>query len=115
MAREFSKSFYNSKEWQRCRDYILKRDNYLCTKCGNPAEEVHHIIHLSPNNINDVSVTLNSDNLICLCKDCHFKEHQGDKLRGIKHSHGINYVEAECVFDENGFLIEVPPFKSSSD
>lgn len=112
MAREFAKSFYNSSEWQAVRGYVLFRDKYLCVKCGNPAEEVHHIIHLSPNNINDVSVTLNPDNLICLCRDCHFAEHAKDKVRGTKRAHNIPFVETECVFDENGFLIEVPPFKS---
>ena len=29
------------------------RDRYMCTRCGRPAEEVHHIKHLTPENIND--------------------------------------------------------------
>ena len=39
MAQRFSKPFYNSKEWKIVRAYILRRDQYLCTQCGEPAEE----------------------------------------------------------------------------
>lgn len=105
MAREFSKSFYNSKEWQQCREYCLKRDNYLCVKCGAPAEEVHHIIHLSPKNMWDINITLNPSNLICLCKDCHFKEHTLDKAQG--HCKKDNPLP-NYIFDENGMVVISP-------
>lgn len=104
MAREFSRSFYKSKEWKIVREYCLLRDNYLCVKCGNPAEEVHHKIHLSPLNINDVTITLNPSNLICLCKDCHFAEHKQDRLNGIAEANGL--PTNDYFFDENGFLIK---------
>ena len=100
MAREFSKSFYNSKEWEFTRNYILRRDKYLCTKCGNPAEEVHHIIHLTPQNIGDVNITMNPDNLTSLCKACHFDEHKGEHGRGRATQESNPYT-----FDENGMLI----------
>ena len=82
MAREFSKAFYHSKQWQQVREYVLMRDSYLCRICGQPAEEVHHKIHLTPENLYDPRVNLNPDNLISLCKECHFKEHVADKIRG---------------------------------
>lgn len=104
MAREFSKAFYNSKVWKVTREYILKRDKYLCTECGKPAEEVHHIIHLTPRNIGDVSITLNPDNLKCLCRDCHFNEHAEDKIRGRM----TNNPLVSIAFDENGNVIESP-------
>ncbi|MBQ0112445.1 MAG: HNH endonuclease [Bacteroidales bacterium] len=103
MAREFSKSFYNSIEWQRVREYVMARDHHTCVKCGAVAEEVHHIIHLTKENIGDTSITLNADNLICLCKDCHFKEHKEDKYNGTLKAKGI--PEYEYVFDENGMLV----------
>lgn len=103
MAREFAKAFYNSKEWQRVREYCLLRDHHGCVKCGAPAEEVHHIIHLSSDNINDVSISLNPDNLICLCKNCHFDIHRQDKIDGINKSKGIEVNPYE--FDEFGQLV----------
>jgi 5-methylcytosine-specific restriction endonuclease McrA len=101
MARDFSKSFYNSKEWQAVRDAVLKRDMYLCQHCGRPAEEVHHIIHLSPSNIGDTSVTMNMSNLVSLCKDCHFEEHRGEHGNGRKANESYDYT-----FDENGMLVK---------
>lgn len=104
MARDFAKALYNSKEWEVVRQTALMRDNYLCTKCGRPAEEVHHIVRLSPKNITDTNVTLNLDNLISLCKDCHFEEHRGEHAKGR-----ASKEQQEYMFDENGFLVKVAP------
>ena len=103
MAREFSKPFYNSPEWQRVRQAVLMRDKYLCVKCGKPAEEVHHKKHLTPNNIGDPMITMNMDNLISLCKSCHFEEHRGEHGNGRKARERDDYP---YEFDEKGFLIE---------
>ena len=105
MAREFSKAFYNSKEWKNVRKSILMRDKYLCVKCSAPAEEVHHVEHLTPFNIGDISITMNPDNLISLCKECHFAEHKKDKIDGIKKAHSIIDCDNDYVFDENGYLV----------
>ena len=80
------------------------RDRYLCTKCGRPAEEVHHIIHLTPDNIGDVSITLNMENLTSLCKDCHFEEHRGEHGRGREAMESAEHYE--YTFDENGMLVK---------
>ena len=90
MAREFSKAFYNSREWEKVRAFVLMRDRYICQKCGAPAQEVHHKVHLSPENIWDVKITLNPDNLMSLCKDCHFDEHRADKEAGKRKAHGMS-------------------------
>lgn len=105
MARDFAKSFYRSKEWQQTREYILKRDYYLCVRCGKPAEEVHHKQHLSPENIGDIKITLNPDNLESLCRDCHFEEHRGEHANGRKNLEKTT----EYYFDENGILRQAPP------
>lgn len=102
MARDFAKSFYNSKEWQKVREAVLMRDKYLCQHCGRPAEEVHHIKHLSPENIGDPSVTLDMNNLVSLCKDCHFEEHRGEHGKGRQSNEGYQYT-----FDEHGQLVKI--------
>lgn len=107
MARDFSRQFYKSKEWKQTREYVLKRDNYLCQHCNAPAQEVHHKKKLTPENIHDLSICLNPDNLISLCKDCHFKEHYQDKAEGHRtkpKEHELDIDKYE--FDENGFLVE---------
>ena len=81
MAQEWAKKFYKSKRWQIARDYALRRDNFMCQSpgCYKPAEEVHHIIHLTQQNIDDPEIATNPDNLVSLCRDCHFKEHKKER------------------------------------
>ncbi|MDE6182051.1 MAG: HNH endonuclease [Eubacteriales bacterium] len=102
MAREFAKSFYNSKAWKKCRiAYINNRiliDGGLCEKCKNELGYIlHHKKELTPTNINDVNVTLNHCNLEYVCHSCHNAEHSGgaDKI-------------LLCGFDEEGQPI-IPP------
>ena len=95
MAREFAKKFYKSKAWKECRDYIFGKYYGLCAECGAPGEEVHHINWLSPDNIEDTSITLGEDNLILLCRNCHIKKHR--KKEATKNG---------LIFNENGELIK---------
>ena len=104
MAREFSKSFYNSKEWKAVREFCLLRDHYACVKCGAPAEEVHHIIKLTPENILNTDICLNQDNLVSLCRECHFNEHKHDKAEGIAKAKGL--PDNPYEFDSNGMLVK---------
>lgn len=109
MGREFASKFYHSKEWKAVRSYIMLKSGGICEKCGAPAEEVHHKIHLTRANINDLNVNLNPDNLVALCRDCHFRQHDEDRIEGAKAWH-VKHAEekernAEFVFDENGFLV----------
>ena len=90
MANDITKSFYNSKAWQKCRKlYIAKRisiDGGLCEKCKTEQGYiVHHKIMLTADNINDPEITLNEENLCYEWKHCHDLEegHYYDSL-GIK-------------------------------
>lgn len=82
MARDFAKKFYKSKEWQSIRQIVIDRDNGICQKCLEekgevvPGDEVHHKIWLRPTNINNPDITLNLDNLVLLCRDCHMSIHR---------------------------------------
>ncbi len=87
--------FYRSDEWHLARAIKICDANGICEKCGVPGNEVHHKIHLTINNVDNHSISLNQDNLILLCTDCHNKEH---------HRFGRNTT---YVFDDEGNLINV--------
>lgn len=76
MAREFSKSFYNSTAWKHTRDAYIASKFGICERCGRPnCKQVHHKVWLTPYNINNPDITLNFDNLELLCDTCHQREH----------------------------------------
>lgn len=100
MAEEWAVPFYNSTLWKKQRKYILQRDNFMCTEvgCHRPATEVHHIIELSKDNINDSNITLNENNLRSLCHDCHTRITSEMKS-------GCFEVLPRIVFDDKGYPI----------
>lgn len=106
MAKPWAKAFYKSKSWQNARLYVLKRDIYLCRFCDAPAKEVHHIIHLTPQNIFNPDISLNEKNLISLCTNCHLRLHEKEKLLGIKANKKTNDCDEEYYFNENGELVK---------
>ena len=80
MSKAFAEGFYKSRTWQECRESYAKSKGYLCENClkkglYNPGVIVHHIIELTPENINNPKVTLNHSNLRLLCRKCHAEEH----------------------------------------
>ena len=86
MAQEFSKHLYNSRAWQRCRAFVFARAGGLCERCAKaglytPGVLAHHIIPLTPFNVDDPSIALNPDNLIWLCNDCHAAVHGADPVQ----------------------------------
>lgn len=106
MAKEYAKAFYHSKAWIKCKNSYIKSVHGLCERCGEPGYIVHHKKYITPNNINDPNITLNHDNLECLCLDCHNKEHEFEKERK-------RITAIGTVFDSEGNLIrehiETPP------
>lgn len=117
MAQEWAKNFYKSIKWLRCRNaYIQHRimiDGGLCEECHNkPGYIVHHKEILTTDNILNPEVSLNSNNLEYVCKDCHdlFEGH------GIRHT-----VVPLCQFDAAGQPISLrdidrlpPDFKAGT-
>jgi 5-methylcytosine-specific restriction enzyme A len=99
MAAPYAIKFYQSKQWRGVRAIVLNRDQYTCRNCYRRASEVHHIIGLTPDNIDDINISLNPDNLMCLCHDCHdriTKGFSGD-------------VAAGYIFDDDGQIVPSPP------
>ena len=80
MSKPFARQFYSSAAWHACRNEYAKKRGYLCENClrqgiYKPGEIVHHKIELDPVNIENPEITLNPDNLMLLCRDCHAKIH----------------------------------------
>ncbi|MCF0118112.1 MAG: HNH endonuclease [Bacilli bacterium] len=69
------KRFYRSDRWKIARAIKIASACGMCEKCGKPGTEVHHKIHLTPDNVSDPEISVNQENLLLLCKDCHNKEH----------------------------------------
>ena len=60
---------------------------------------MHHVIELTPENINDISIALNPDNLISLCHDCHTKITQGS----------TGDIQDVYIFDDEGNVVPAYP------
>ena len=80
----FANAFYNSAQWQSCREAYKRYRRGLCEKClaeGKivAGEHVHHRKRITPQTINDPSVTLSWDNLQLLCAECHREIHSKNK------------------------------------
>lgn len=110
MAKDFAKRFYASTAWHNIRDAYISSVGGLCEDCFavgkvTPGKIVHHVVRLTPSNIDDASVTLSFGNLRLLCQDCHAAEHKPDEKR--KHYS----TSRRYVFDANGDIRELntPP------
>ena len=119
MSKAFSKAFYNSKPWTDTRNtYIAERtriDGGMCELCGeNVGEELHHIIPLTPANINDFDICLNPTNLKFLCKDCHFKVHRELILKQFEEARkrraDAHILTNGCYMDEQGYVVKAKRF-----
>ena len=93
MARDFAKGLYSSLAWQQVSAYYMSSKNYICERCGKPAKICHHKTWLTPSNISNTSISLNPDNLECLCQECHNVEHNRD--------------DAAIYFDDKGNVTHV--------
>lgn len=80
--------FYETPEWKTVRENYRKKVGGLCEYClargiYNACEAVHHKIHVTPQNMYNPQITLNEDNLVALCRECHGNEHRKDNPRYI--------------------------------
>lgn len=74
------KEFYATDEWRRLRLMLINDRGYRCERCGSLSKNVnelhgHHKEELNLENVNDVNVSLNPENVIVLCSQCHNEEH----------------------------------------
>ena len=103
MALEYSKSFYNSSQWKKLRLYVCQSRHWTCEECGEYGDQVHHIIEITPDNINDPNITLNEDNLQLLCEECHNSKRRTeiDIEDGLKFDEFGNLVKSPCLKKKN--------------
>lgn len=101
--REFAERFYKSKAWQNNRDLYAKSVHGLCEDClakGElvPGQIVHHLVELTPENINDPAVTMAWTNLRLVCRDHHKQYHPKGRPRRY------------CI-DQSGRIVlrDIPP------
>lgn len=78
--KEFAKRFYGGGRWKETRRaFIAERmaaDGGLCQICRERLGYiVHHVVELTPENINDASIAHAFGNLRYVCLECHNKEH----------------------------------------
>lgn len=104
MAQGWAKAFYNSKAWKQEREYILKRDRYLCqcAGCHALATEVHHKKELTEDNVHNPMIALNPSNLMSVCSECH------KRITKVEHRRKGKVDLPNIVFDSNGYPIEPP-------
>ena len=86
LAREFAGNFYKTAAWKKCRGAYILSVGGLCERCYangiiKHGDTVHHKVHLTAENINDPSVTMNPENLELLCRDCHAAMHAKNERR----------------------------------
>lgn len=91
MAKVFSKAFYNSKAWRNVSTHYMLKKHYICERCGGVASICHHKHWLNEWNVNDMRVSLDEQNLECLCQSCHNREHATR--------------EGACVFSADGQVV----------
>lgn len=89
MAKEYAQSFYKSEVWAKTRKAYAASVGWLCEDCAKEGrlvtgKVVHHIVPITPENINDPSVTLDWSNLRLVCQDCHARLHRHGK--GLRYS-----------------------------
>jgi hypothetical protein len=60
---------YTQQEYKDFKEYVLKRDNYICQYCGEKATEIHHE---RPQKL-EPFFALDPDNGIACCEECHYK------------------------------------------
>lgn len=76
MSSGGSNPFYKCKAWRDKRQYVLKRDKYMCLECRKygkhtEARIVHHIKEVDEY----PELKLKNSNLVSLCYACHNKQH----------------------------------------
>lgn len=88
--KEIYKKYMRSKEWEVKRNEFRNAYGNKCKVCDSTDEL--HIHHWNYDNLKNETL----DDVICLCKSCHFRVHDG--LLNIQY---VNEEEAQVVIKYN--------------
>lgn len=70
-------AFYDSREWQEVRYFVLKRDGRVCALCKETKGQIH-VDHIIPRATRP-DLSLEPDNLQVLCKACNLGKSNKDQ------------------------------------
>ena len=81
----------------------------MCERCAEmgrltPADVVHHMVPLNPQNVNDPEISLNPEKLMALCYDCHTEVHKQLGIGALGHQ---RIEEPRVGFDSEGNVIRL--------
>ena len=95
--------FYRSDRWRKMRMYLMNEretaDGLICAHCGKPIVRsyeaiLHHVIELTPQNVNDDTIAYNPENLVFVHPHCHNEIH--NRFGGHKHADSVNTTFLSC-------------------
>ena len=89
--RKERQAIYNTGRWRDLRTYMVQKYPLCqnCLKAGKytPTQEVHHIKSPFVPGLTEEEKykrAYDENNLLCLCRECHIKEHHKDELTIIE-------------------------------
>ena len=90
--REEQIQFYSSPAWKNLRKVVIKERGGLCEIClkkgiYKAAVLVHHIVPVTSENVSNPEITLNTENLMALCADCHAAIHSTRRYKVDENGH----------------------------
>ena len=98
MAKEFARGFYRSKAWRNVREVVIARSHGLCERCLRKGE-------LTPDNIDDPTVSLDPSLLEDVCKECHEEIHAEMEEGALN---GRLPDRPRVAFDADGNVVKIP-------
>ena len=88
-------TFYKDKRWEKLIDTLKQervngQGDLICEHCGKPIVKAydcigHHIIELNEGNVNDLTVSLNQENIMLVHHRCHNIIHERFGYEGTRH------------------------------
>lgn len=92
MKKKEYKTLLLDSKWKIKRMVILKRDNFCCVKCTSKQElQIHHKYYIKDR----LPWQYSNSALITLCKVCHQKEHDQNKIEVKKKQSNKPNIKAE--------------------